>query len=266
MSGAASPRDLPNSAEALEARARAGVLSWRLVVVVCFARLGLSVAAQAVSAAVLHAQGVERPFEAAAAWFTVHGTLVDLGSLALLAWCLRREGLSVTDLFRAAPRPRWWAVLGQAVVALLLMGAAGAGMAALLGLVLLGTPFPPPPVSSLPTWAGLYSTLVWPLLWGFVEQATYDGYAAPRVAALSRSRWALAVVWLGFAAQHLALPLRFDATFLALRVVPSFAVGVVMVALYLRTRQLLPLALAHWAVDAATGALTLAPAATGAAA
>jgi membrane protease YdiL (CAAX protease family) len=53
--------------------------------------------------------------------------------------------------------------------------------------------------------------------------------------------------------------LRFDATFLALRFVPSLAVGVVMVAIYLRTRNLLSLALAHWLIDALTGALTLLP-------
>lgn len=94
------------------------------------------------------------------------------------------------------------------------------------------------------------------LVWGFVEQATYDGYAAPRLRELFDSRWALAIVCVGWAAQHLALPFRADPEFWAYRFFPALAVAVASVAIYLRTRELLPLALAHWWLDAATGALT----------
>ena len=103
----------------------------------------------------------------------------------------------------------------------------------------------------------MYSTLIWPLIWGFTEQATYDGYAAPRIAALRNNAFAIALVSLGWAAQHIALPFRPDAEYLALRFIPSLAIAITSTSIYLRTRHLLPLALAHWIIDAGTGALTL---------
>ena len=253
----ADPTPPPNSAEAIAARVRAGRITASAIIVVSFARLFLAVLAQTATAGVLHLRGVERPFVAAADWFTVHGTLVDLGSMVLLAVLLRREGLRLRDLFRARRGPSLGRTLLQVPLVLMLLGSVGFSTAAAVGMLAYGTPLPPPPVVPLPLWAGLYSVLVWPLLWGFVEEATYNGYAAPRALTLPHGRLLLAVVCLGWAAQHLALPLRFDVAFLALRFL--LAVAVVAVALYLRTRNLLPLALAHWLIDAATGALTLAP-------
>ena len=136
----------------------------------------------------------------------------------------------------------------------------GFAAGALAGLVIYGDTSPRPPTAAgLPLWAGLYSTLVWPLVWGFTEQAAYNGYAVPRVEALSRSRWALAIVCVGWASQHVALPFRPDLAHAAYRLLPSLAVAVGAVAIYLRTRDLLGLSIAHWVIDAATGALTLAP-------
>lgn len=245
---------MPNSEAAVRARVAAGAIGWPAVLLVSFARLGFALVAQGVTAGVLAARGVERPFVAAADWFTVHGTLVDLGTLALLAWLLRREGLSVADLFRARSVPFGRSLL-LAPVMLVGLGAVGFAGAAVTGLVVYGTPLVPPPMSPLPLWAALYSALVWPLVWGFVEEAAYNGYAAPRAQALGGTL-AVAVVCLGWAAQHLALPLRFDAAFLAVRFFPSLGVAIAAVAVYLRTRNLLPLAIAHWLIDAASGALT----------
>lgn len=98
------------------------------------------------------------------------------------------------------------------------LGAVGFAGSAAVGLTLHGKALLDPPVVPLPLSAGLYSAIVWPLVWGFVEEATYNGYAAPRAQALSS--WLLVVVCLGWAAQHLVLPLLFDAAFLASRFVP----------------------------------------------
>lgn len=248
----------PNSETAIAARVATGRVRADAVIVVALARTVLSFLAQGLTALVLWAQGHAEPFVGAQAWFTVHGTLVDVGSLALLVWYLRREGLGLTDLFRARVGPSLGRSLLQVPLILLVVGAVGFSAGALTGLVTMGTAFPPPPVSPLPLWAGLYSTLVWPLIWGFTEQMTYDGYCAPRAAALGRGRWLLAIVAFGWAAQHLALPFQWDAAFLACRFFPSLAVALTCMAIYLRTRNLLPLALAHWIIDAGTGALTLA--------
>lgn len=247
----------PNSPEALAERARTGQLTWAGPLVLIFARTGLAFLAQGVAALVLAAQGSPQPYADAAAWMTVWGSLVDLGSLGLMAFFLRREGIGLFDLYRAAAPYSGWGTVGRALGYLLLFGAVGVATASAFSLALTGRPFADPPVGSLPLWAGLYSALVWPLLWGFTEEATYNGYAAPRVAALRGKGLAIALVSIGWSLQHVALPFRPDPVFLALRLAPSLAVALTATAIYLRTRRLLPLAIMHWLVDAATGALTL---------
>lgn len=243
--------DAPNSQQAIARRVAAGQVRWDALVILASARLVLALLAQGLAALVGRTGYVE-----AGAWMTVWASLVDLGCLALLVYFLRREGLGLSDLFRARePVPLHRTLL---LVPLVLVGLGGLGfsVAAVTGLLVSGA-VPPPPTSTLPLWAGLYSLLVWPLLWGFTEQATYDGYVAPRALALGRSRWALAIVVLGWGAQHLALPFEPDLAFLATRLLPSCAIAVACVAWYLRVRNLLPFALAHWLIDAATGAMTL---------
>jgi membrane protease YdiL (CAAX protease family) len=247
----------PNSREALSERAARGRLTWVGPVVLSFARLLLAMMAQGLCALVLLLGGTPRPLEESARWMTVWGTLVDLGSLALMAFFLRREGLSVRALFRARAPTSWPRTVGLALLYLVVFGIIGFSVAAAASLLITGTAFSEPPVGHLPLWAGLYSTLVWPLIWGFTEQATYDGYAVPRLEVLRGRAFAVALVSLGWAAQHLALPFRPDAAYLALRFIPSLAIALTSTAIYLRTRNLLPLAIAHWLIDAGTGALTL---------
>lgn len=249
----------PNAPEAVEARIRSGKILGAGVVLVCFARLVLALLTHGATVAVLGGLGAPDPAEEAARWFTVTGTFIDLGTLALLWILLRREGLSLADLFRAGRDRSVARSLAWAPVYLVGLGMVGFAAGSLTGLVVYGDASPRPPTAALPLWAGLYSTLVWPLVWGFTEEAAYNGYAVPRIGAISRSRWALALVCLGWAAQHVALPFRPDLAHAAYRFFPSLAVTVAAIAIYLRTRNLLGLSVAHWAVDAATGALTLAP-------
>lgn len=249
----------PNSPEAIAGRVARGRVSWTGPVVLSFARTALAFLAQGSTWAVLRLGGVPVRYEDAGRWFTVHGTLVDLGSLALLWFFLRREGLRITDLFRSGRERSLLNALAWLVPLLLLFGAVGFLTAAVTGFAVYGTAQSQPPVSALPFWAALYSTLVWPLLWGITEQLTYDGYAAPRLAAMGRTRWVLAIVCVGWALQHVALPFRADAAFWAYRFFPALAVAVTSVAVYLRTRRLLPLVLMHWVIDAGTGALTFLP-------
>lgn len=246
----------PNSPEALRGRVEAGRITWGAVIIVTCARTVLSFAAQGGTALVLWSQGAAAPYLEAGKWFTVHGTLVDVGSLALLWVLLRREGLTLRDLFRSRSSSLGRSLLFVPPI-LLALGVAGFTGAAITGFLIAGNPLVPAPVSPLPLWAALYSTLVWPLIWGVTEQMTYDGYAAPRARALSSSAWPVGIVCLGWAAQHFALPFRPDAEFLAYRFFPSLLVAVTAVAIYLRTRNLLPLAIAHWLIDLGTGALTL---------
>lgn len=228
-----------------------------MLVAVCFLRLFLALAAHALTAAGMHHAGVPSAWAEAGKWMTVWGTAVDLGTLAVLTLLLKREGYTLVDLYRAAPAR--WGDVPLAFGLLVVLGVAGFTGGALSGLVFYGTPTPPPPFGHLPLWAGLYSTLVWPLVWGFTEEATYNGYAAPRLASLWGRRSALILVSIGWAAQHMALPAYLDPAFAGYRFFSSLPIALIAVPFYLRTGRLLPLALAHVVIDMLSGSLTLLP-------
>ena len=77
-------------------------------------RIGLWVAAQLLVAGLLVMSGSlrgEPPMRAAAAWWMVYGSLVDLGTLAVLIGLTRRDGLPLRALvgLRITPWGRWGA-------------------------------------------------------------------------------------------------------------------------------------------------------------
>jgi uncharacterized protein len=240
---------LPNSLPALEERAAAGRLGWSGPVLMLFARLVLALLAQALVAGLFALQGHPSPWEASAPWFTVYGTLIDVGCLVALWRLSRREGLGLFDLVRTHPiRPGADVLLGLGYLVLYLLVGGVFGTA--IGFLIYGAP-PANPMGGLPLWGMLYSILVWPVLWGFAEQLTYNGYALPRLEVLSRRAWVpIALVVFFWAVQHVALPLRFDAQFILYRGLSALPAVGLMVVLFLRKRRLLSLIVAHMLVDA----------------
>jgi membrane protease YdiL (CAAX protease family) len=240
---------LENSREVLEARVRDGRLTLAGPLVVVFARTVLAFGAQGVVAAVFAARGHPDPWLAAAPWFTVSGTLVDIGSLALIMWLLRREGTRLRDLLgleRAGVRRDL--LLTPAIVAVFLVVGVASGAAA--SILLYGATPPPQIMGPLPLWAGFYSVLIWPILWAIGEQMTYNGYALPRLQALTGRTWlAVLIACIGFGLQHVALPNLPDTRFLLYRFLPPFLIGLAVFPLFLRLRRLLPFIIAHWIFD-----------------
>ena len=244
------PGIVPNAQADLQQRARAAQLAWLGPLAVLLARTVLAFGAQALIAAIYAARGTPEPWRAAAPWFTVTGTLVDLGSLALMAWFARREGLRLRDLLGPGQAPLGRDLLIAAGLIPLLM-LAGIGVGALTAALAYGPGAAAQnPMGPLPGWAAWYSALIWPIPWALAEQMTYQGYALPRLQVLTGRTWAaLALTALAYGLQHLALPFRADAPFLLTRVVPAAAAGLVMGLVYLRLRRLRPLIFAHWFID-----------------
>ena len=89
---------MPNSKAKLQERIQAGRITWRWPVIVVFARLIFAVLAQALVAGLFMLQGHPTPWQAAAPWWIVYGTLIDIGCLVLLARLTRREGIRLIDL------------------------------------------------------------------------------------------------------------------------------------------------------------------------
>lgn len=234
-------------------------VGWAGPLAMTFARLVLAYAAHGLTAAILAAGGHADPWKAAAPWWTVYGTLIDVGCLVALAVLTRREGRRVRDLV-SFDRSRLGKDLLLGLGWLLLLGFVGFLGGTVTSLLVYGVPNHAPPMGGLPTWGLIYSVAVWPLLWGFTEETTYNGYVLPRLRALG-GRWAaVAIVSFGWAAQHVALPALFDARFMAYRFLSALPIALVATGLYLRTGRLVPLIAAHVVVDIlAPASVMLAP-------
>jgi membrane protease YdiL (CAAX protease family) len=224
-------------------------MTWHWPAAIVLARLVLAVLAQALVAGVYALQGDPTPWEAAAPWWVVYGTLIDVGCLALVAWLLRREGIRLRDLIdlqRERIGRDLLLGLGFIAISLVLFLAGG-----VLGPFVYGTAEVPTPFGELPLWGALYGVLIWPVLWAIAEDVTYLGYALPRLEVASRRAWlAVAVVTFGWAIQHIALPVVPDWRWVLYRFVSTIPIAVGLSILYLRTRRLMPFIIAHWALDA----------------
>ena len=242
----------PNSYVALLRRRDAATLTWRGPALMLFARSACAVAAQALVAAVFALQSSATPWHDAEAWLPVYGTLIDAGCLALLWRLTRRESIRLFDLvgFERMRLVRD-ALLGLALIPVSLVFILGGVYAS--GWLLYGTLTPPYLFASLPWPAALYGVLVWPWIWGLTEQMTYNGYLLPRFQVLCRST-TVAIVFVAFAwsLQHVFMPLTFDAKFMAFRLLSSVPQSTFVTLLYLRLRRLIPFAIAHAVLDAAS--------------
>jgi hypothetical protein len=184
--------DRPNSRVAVEGRRDAGALDWTGPAAMLFARSIFAVLAYGVAVAALSLAGAASPWVEARTWFPIYATLIDAGCLALLYVLTRREGARLVDLLsfdrRRLGRDLLLGVVLVAPSLVFILGGIAAG-----GLVVYGTTHPAAIFAPLPLPAALYAVLVFPVLWGFVEQMTYNGYLARswRGALWSRSRsWA----------------------------------------------------------------------------
>jgi membrane protease YdiL (CAAX protease family) len=243
---------ISNSYVALLRRLDAGRLTWRGPVLMLFARSAGAVAAQALVAAIFALRSSPTPWHDAEPWLPVYGTLIDAGCLALLWRLTRREGIRLFDLlgFERTHLARD-VLLGLAIIPACLGFILGGVYAA--GWLVYGTLRPPYLFGALPLPAALYGVLVFPFIWGLVEQMTYNGYLLPRFQVLSRSTGlAIAMVAFAWSLQHAFMPLTFDPRFMVFRLLSSVPQSIFVTFLYLRLRRLVPLAIAHALMDGAS--------------
>jgi hypothetical protein len=240
-----------NSRATVERRRAAGRLTWAGPAAMLFARSGFAVITAALVAGLLAQQGSREPWHAAARWFPVYATLIDAGCLALLAVLMRREGGTLADLV-GFDRSR---LARDALNGLLLTVPSLVfilGGIAVASLVVYGTAKPPPSIfAPLPLPAALFASVVFPLIWGFTEQMTYNGYLATRIEVLSGTPVAVALVAFSWSFQHVVMPVRPDADYMLYRMIAPIPFSLFVILAYLRFRNLVPFAIAHWLMDGA---------------
>ncbi len=249
---------LPYSKAAIQQRMRTDPIARTAPFLMVGARLVLALVAQGLVTVVLLLRRNPDPWSAAGPWWTVAGTLIDIGCLVLLSALTRREGIRLVDLIGVERHQLGRDVLLSLALTLIDV-AVGAVGGTLTTLTLYGSPEAPRVLmGGLPIWAVVYSVLIWPVVWGVAEEMTYQGYVLPRIEARVGRVWmAVLIVAAGFGLQHIALPAIADWRFMLWRFVPGLLLGLVHAALYLRVRRLLPFIIAHWAANAIS-VLTLA--------
>jgi hypothetical protein len=243
-----------NDLVAIRERVAAGHISWAGPLLVIGLRPTLFLLVQAVLALYFFAMHRPTPLHTAAAWWTVYGTVVDIGCLCAIRYFTLREGIRLRDLIGPI-RLRFgrdvFVGLGLFVCSFpIFIGGS------LLAQVLLYGSLAKAPVAFLtqshvlPIWGLVYSFSIWWIISSATEETTYQGYALPRLRALTGRTWVTAlIVGIFWAAQHCMLPFVLDGKYLLFRFL-AFIPGILtMMLIYLRTKRLAPLIVAHWSMD-----------------
>jgi membrane protease YdiL (CAAX protease family) len=260
---ASTPEERPaNSLVEIEKRVSLGQVSWAGPLVLLTARTVLAVAVQALVAAVYVLRHNLSPWRAAAPWWTVYGTLVDIGCLALMVQLTRNEGIRLRDLVGNI-RLRWGRDIFVGIGWLLLVFPFFMVGSSLGSQLVFGSSQPhlyPGLLAArtLPRWATIYSLSVWWIIWSPTEEMTYQAYTLLRIWALSRRWWvAIPVVAFWWTLQHSFIPLILDWHYVVWRFL-AFLPGVTAFTLiYAWTKRLPPIILAHWVMDILAVLITL---------
>ena len=252
-----------NSHAELRKRVAEGQITYLGPLLVTSSRAVFLITAQALVAGIFVLLGNPSPWRSAAPWWSVYGTLVDLGCLALIIHFTHKDGLRLRDLIG---RINWRWDLFLAATFLAIVFACFMVAARPSALIAYGRHLPdlyhlyPGIVSErkLPVWAIVYSCSVFLMIWSPTEELTYQGYALPRLYALSGRRWvAVLVVSFWFALQHSFLPVIWDWHYIVYRFLAFWPPMLAITLLYLWIRRLPPFVLMHWALDVFALYLTL---------
>ncbi|MBE0669947.1 MAG: hypothetical protein IH588_05105 [Anaerolineales bacterium] len=223
-------------------------IAWAGPLFMLFARFLFALLFQGLTTIFLSLRGDATPLQSAAPWWTVYGSLIDIACLISITFLLHGEGLKISALIDFK-RKFFWRDIRMALLLVFIFLVVGVIGGRLTGILIYDGP-PPAAMGALPLWGALYSLIIWPALWGFTEQLTYQGYVLPRLQSLSRSTWlTVLILGFGYAFQHTALPLIFDWKFILFRFLSSLPF-IIMFPVYLRTKRLAPFMIAHWVTDA----------------
>ena len=254
MTAATPPAMQPSGNAATEVEAASVVLGGPPLLVAT--RIGLWVGVQLVVAGLMIASGAVpagQALNAAAGWWIVYAGVVDLGTLGVLIWLIRRQGHGISYRGLLGPSAALWQVG---------LGALGV-LAATVPAVVFSTEvtkafygdaaLPMFAMVDVPVWASVFAVLVVPVLTELAEPVAYLGGLLPWLERrIGRSWLAAAAVVVIWAAEHAFAPMvttdgGLDLLFAGYRVVSVLPFLAVWTALYYAFgRRLLPIMVARW--------------------
>ncbi|HEU0295305.1 MAG TPA: CPBP family intramembrane glutamic endopeptidase [Anaerolineales bacterium] len=242
-----------NSSEVLQSRVGEGRIPRYGPMLMLVARSVFLLLAQGITFLILRGLSVQDPAVEVRNWWPVYGTLVDFGCLGLLLWLTRREGIRLLDLIGIVKSKLMTDIprgLGLFIIIFPVTILGGGMLAMLIAYGQLNPVFPENTyIRTLPLLALLYSRILWWPLWSATEEMTYNGYALPRLIAMTKSTWlSVAIVSFFFAIQHSFLMLA-GFQFGLYMFITFVPLTIAMQLAYLRIRRLPPLIVAHWLMD-----------------
>ena len=193
--------------------------------------------------------GVQNPWDEAIKWWVYQALFAGIVTFPILFWLLRREKINYFK-FIGVDKKRLPKDIGLGF----LYGVLGAVVG---GIGIYGTAYfiygglPPETLfQPLPLWAVFIALVLVPISIAAVEAPIYIGYALPRLQILLKRKWsAILVASFALAFQHIALPLVFDWQFMLWRVLAFLPVAIVLAVIFLKTKRLFPLMIAHFLMD-----------------
>ena len=242
-----------NSQESVKARFVGGHIPRYGPILVLVARSALILIAQGFTLLLFFLFNVPDPMVTIRNWWPVYGTLVDLGCLAILYYLTKREGIRLYDLVGIVKGKIMKDILLGIGLFILIFPVTIFVGGALGQLIVYGELNPIFPefgfMHILPLVPLLYARFVWWMIWSATEEMTYNGYALPRLIAMTRSQTlSVAVVAFFFALQHSFLMLA-GWQFGIYMFITFIPLSVAMLLAYLRIRRLPPLIVAHYLMD-----------------
>ena len=152
-----------NALSSLEKLYSAPGLSWWPVIFFLPARLVFAFIAQALTSGIFAYRGSTNAWQDATAWWHVYSTITDILCLFTLVWLTKREGIKISDLFRAKGKDIFKQLTWTPVY--LLAAAPTALLASIITQSYYGAALPPMiAVVNLPPAGQIYSLLIWPIV------------------------------------------------------------------------------------------------------
>jgi Type II CAAX prenyl endopeptidase Rce1-like len=221
-------------------------------------RIGLFVGVQLVIAGLLIVTGTAAAGEAlntAAGWWMVYIPAIDLGTLGVLLFLIRRQGISYRSIL-GPPASAWQVGLGALGVLAATVPAVALG-AEINNAFYGDATLPMFAIVDVPEWAGVIAVVVAPVLAELAEPVAYLGVLLPWLERRTGRSWlAATIVVVIWAAEHAFYPLlvndgSLDLAFAGYRVVSVMPFLAVWTALYFAFgRRLLPIMFARWIFNA----------------
>ncbi|MFW6599385.1 CPBP family intramembrane glutamic endopeptidase [Propionibacteriaceae bacterium Y2011] len=196
-------------------------------------------------------------------WANVSIVVVDVLTIVVVAYSLRRVGSSLRTLLRTRSVGKdiaWGLLLGLIVIVAFFAGNFVANLITYQGV----PPIPEGGSIAVPMWFGLWCLIVMPVTIAVAEEVLYRGYLQHVLSERLGRLVGLLIMSVAFGIQHLALTAPDPQAWLA-RFLTTFFAGLVFGLLAWWMKRLWPLIVAHWLLDVLFLGLPLMMAAVGSA-